>query len=77
VGVTTVPCIPLAFGEISDRLPRIETKQGDQSFGAATQMNETDTEVVETLLTDSRETSPKQLAQFISVHIEKSNFIFW
>jgi len=40
-------------------------------------MNETDTEVVETLLTDSRETSPKQLAQFISVHIEKSNFIFW
>ncbi len=47
---------------LPDRLPRIEDKQDDQIFATAAQMNETDTEMVETLLTDGRETSPKELA---------------
>ncbi|WP_435161125.1 Lrp/AsnC family transcriptional regulator [Halorubrum sp. SY-15] len=55
---------------LPDSLPRIETKQDDQIFGTATQMNETDTELVETLLTDGGETSPKELAQSIGVHLD-------
>jgi hypothetical protein len=55
---------------LEDRLPRIETKQDDQIFGTATQMNETDTELVETLLTDGGETSPKELARSIGVHLD-------
>lgn len=55
---------------LPDRLPRIEDKQDDQIFATAARMNETDTELVETLLTDGGETSPKQLAQSIDVHID-------
>jgi len=55
---------------LPDRLPRIEIKQDDQIFATAAQMNETDTELVETLLTDGGETSPKELAQSIGVHLD-------
>ncbi len=55
---------------LRDRLPRIETKQDDQIFATAAQMNETDTELVETLLTDGGETSPKELARSIGVHLD-------
>ncbi|MDB2276807.1 Lrp/AsnC family transcriptional regulator, partial [Halorubrum ezzemoulense] len=55
---------------LEDRLPRIETKQDDQIFGTATPMNETDTELVETLLTDGGKTSPKELARSIGVHLD-------
>jgi predicted transcriptional regulator len=55
---------------LPDRLPRIETKQDDQIFATAAQMNETDTELVETLLTDGGETSPKELARSIGVHLD-------
>ena len=55
---------------LPDRLPRIETKQDDQIFATAAQMNGTDTELIETLLTDGGETSPKQLAQSIGVHLD-------
>jgi len=55
---------------LPDRLPRIEIKQDDQIFAAATQMNDTDTELIETLLTDGGETSPKQLSETIGVHLD-------
>ncbi|WP_050023494.1 hypothetical protein [Halorubrum saccharovorum] len=55
---------------LPDRLPRIEEKQDDQIFATAARMNETDTEMVETLLTDGGETSPKELAQSIGIHID-------
>jgi len=55
---------------LPDRLPRIVDKQDDQIFATAARMNGTDTEMVETLLTDGGETSPKQLAQSIGVHID-------
>ncbi|QAU11667.1 Lrp/AsnC family transcriptional regulator [Halorubrum sp. BOL3-1] len=55
---------------LPDRLPRIEVKQDDQIFATAARMNETDTEVVETLLTDGGETSPKELAHSIGVHLD-------
>ena len=55
---------------LPDRLPRIESKQDDQLFATATQMNATDTELVDTLLTDGGETSPKELAQSIGVHLD-------
>jgi hypothetical protein len=40
-------------------LPRIETKQDDQIFATAAHVNKTDTELVQTLLTDGGETSPR------------------
>ena len=55
---------------LPDRLPRIETKQDDQIFATAAQMNETDTDLVETLLTDGGETSPEELANSIGVHLD-------
>jgi hypothetical protein len=55
---------------LPDRLPRIESKQDDQVFATATQMNATDTELVDTLLTDGGETSPKELAESIGVHLD-------
>jgi predicted transcriptional regulator len=55
---------------LPDRLPRIESKQDDQLFATASQMNETDTELVETLLTDGGNTSPEELAESIDVHVD-------
>lgn len=55
---------------LPDRLPRIEVKQDNQIFAAAAQMNETDTELIETLLTDGGETSPRQLSETIGVHLD-------
>lgn len=55
---------------LPDRLPRLESKQDDQIFATASQMNETDTELVDTLLTDGGETSPKELASSIGVHLD-------
>jgi hypothetical protein len=55
---------------LSGRLPRIESKQDDQLFATATQMNGTDAELVDTLLTDGGKTSPKELAESIGVHLD-------
>jgi len=55
---------------LPDRLDRIESKQDNQIFASANQMTETDAELVETLLTDGGETSPKELAQSIGVHLD-------
>lgn len=55
---------------LPDRLPRIESKQDDLVFSTAAQMNETDTKLVDTLLTDGGETSPKELAENIGVHLD-------
>ncbi|WP_236639704.1 DUF7845 domain-containing protein [Salinigranum halophilum] len=52
------------------RLPRIEQKQDDLVFGAASRMNSTDAELVDTLLTDGGATSPKKLARTIGVHLD-------
>lgn len=55
---------------LPDRLPRIESKQDDQIFATATQMNSTDAELVDTLLTDGGETSLQELAESIGVHLD-------
>jgi len=55
---------------LPDRLPRIESKQDDQVFATATQMNTTDTKLLDKLLTDGGETSPKELAESIGVHLD-------
>lgn len=55
---------------VQDQLPRIEEKQDDQVFAIASQMNETDAELVDTLLTDGGTTSPKDLAKAIGVHLD-------
>ncbi|MGQ4555957.1 DUF7845 domain-containing protein [Halobellus sp. GM3] len=55
---------------LPDQLPRIESKQDDQLFATATQMNSTDAELVDTLLTDGGKTSPKELAESIGVHLD-------
>lgn len=55
---------------LTDRLPRLESKQDGQIFSTASQMNETDTELVDTLLTDGEETYPRELASSIGVHLD-------
>ena len=55
---------------LPDRLPRIESKQDDQLFATASQMNGTDDELVDSLLTDGGKTSPKELAESIDVHLD-------
>lgn len=55
---------------LPDRLPRIESNQDDQIFATAAEMNGTDAELIDTLLTDGGETSPKELAQSIGVHLD-------
>jgi hypothetical protein len=55
---------------IRDRLPRIEQKQDADIFGVATQMNSTDAELVDALLTDGNTTSPRDLAETIGAHID-------
>lgn len=52
------------------RLSRIEQKQDDLVFGAASRMNSTDAELVDTLLTDGGATSPKKLARTIGVYLD-------
>ncbi|WP_092733080.1 DUF7845 domain-containing protein [Halopenitus persicus] len=55
---------------LPERLPRIESKQDDQIFATASQMNATDAELVDTLLTDGGTTSPADLADSIGVHLD-------
>ncbi|WP_049986566.1 DUF7845 domain-containing protein [Halobellus rufus] len=55
---------------VSGSLPRTESKQDDQIFAIASQMNTTDTELVETLLTDGGKISPSELAESIGVHLD-------
>ncbi|AUV80582.1 AsnC family protein [Salinigranum rubrum] len=55
---------------LRNRLPMIKEKQDAQVFGIASQMNETDAEIVDTLLTDGGTMSPKDLARAISVSID-------
>ncbi|WP_162562533.1 DUF7845 domain-containing protein [Salinigranum rubrum] len=52
------------------RLPRIEQKQDDLLFCAASRMNSTDAALVDSLLTDGGATSPKKLARTIGVHLD-------
>ncbi len=55
---------------LPDSLPRIEQKQDSQVFATATQMTQTDAQLVETLLTNGGATSPKKLAETIGVHLD-------
>lgn len=55
---------------LPDRLPRIEQKQDSLVFATASQMTDTDAQLIETLLTDGGETSPKKLAETIGVHLD-------
>ncbi|WP_336024617.1 Lrp/AsnC family transcriptional regulator [Halobellus salinisoli] len=55
---------------LPDQLPRIESKQDDQLFATMTQMNATDAELVDTLLTDGGKKSPKELAESIGTHLD-------
>ena len=55
---------------LPDRLPRIESQQDDDLFAVSSQMTGTDVDLVDTLLTDGGETSPKQLAEALGVHID-------
>lgn len=55
---------------LPDRLPRIEAKQDEQVFATAAQMTSTDAQLVDTLLTDGGQTSPKELAESIGVHLD-------
>ena len=55
---------------LPDRLPRVESKQDAQVFASASRMNATDSELVDTLLTDGGKTSPKDLAESIGVHLD-------
>ncbi len=52
------------------RLPRIEQRQDDLVFGAASRMHSMDADLVDTLLTDGGATSPKKLARTIGVHLD-------
>jgi predicted transcriptional regulator len=55
---------------LPERLPRTESKQDDQIFATASQMNATDAELIDTLLTDGGTTSPADLADSIGVHLD-------
>jgi hypothetical protein len=55
---------------VRDRLPRIEQQQDADVFGVASQMNSTDAELVDALLTDGNTVSPRDLAETIGVHID-------
>jgi len=52
------------------RLPRIEQRQDDLVFGAASRMHSMDADLVDTLLTDGGATFPKKLARTIGVHLD-------
>jgi predicted transcriptional regulator len=55
---------------LPDQLPRIESKQDDQLVATMNQMNSTDAELVDTLLTDGGKRSPKELAESIDIHLD-------